>query len=471
MIPDVLVSSIKPPHFEDVEQALLGAILTNNRSFEKVADILRPEHFYDPAHGRIFDAIAKAIDVGRTASPVTLRAMFDADEGLKQDGGGTYLVELASNVITIINAREYARIIRDAYLRRQMIEVGLDMVADAVEEDIQRPAEKRIEAAEGKLYELGERKGGGGGTVTLFDALSRADEVIDKAQKAVDGITGVPSGLIDLDKRLGGFQPAELYVIAGRPSMGKTAISLTIALNAARAGHAVMFFSLEMSAAQLAMRVYAQMTGISMQQQRGRLEPHQFSALARARSELMNTPLFIEDGSALTLPQMRTAARKRKRRGGLSMIVIDYLGLAKPTDARLQKVHQIEEITTGLKALSKELDMPVVLLAQLSRGVEQREDKRPMLSDLRDSGAIEQDADAVMFVFREEYYLERDQPQPGHDHAKWAASMDAWSNRMSACKGVAEVITAKFRQGEVGTDRMRFDGARQLFENLAYSER
>lgn len=465
-----LIAGITPPANEEAEQALLGAILVNNRAYEKVSDLLRPEHFHDPVHQRIYAAIAKTIDAGRMASPVTLRAMFDADEGLAGEGGGGYLAELAGNLVTIINARDYARTICDAFLRRELIEVGLEMVADAAAEDIDRPAEKRLEEAEGRLYELAERRGGARGSVALIDALSQADEIIDKAQRAADGITGVPSGLVELDRRLGGFQPAELYVLAGRPSMGKTALGLTIAANAARAGHPVLFFSLEMSAAQLAMRVYAQSTGISVQQQRSRLEPQQFATLAQARGELLNVPLHIEDGGAMTLPQMRAAARKQKRRGGLAMVVIDYLGLARPTDARLQKVHQIEEITTGLKALSKELDIPVLLLAQLSRAVEQREDKRPMLSDLRDSGAIEQDADTVMFVYREEYYLEREQPQPGHDQAKWADAMTGWSNRMGACQGVAEVITAKFRQGEIGTDRMRFDGARQLFENLAYSE-
>lgn len=470
MMEQSTLSGIIPPSNEEAEQGILGALLASNKAYEKVADILRPEHFYDPAHQRIYAAIASSIDAGRPANPVTLKAMFDADEALKENGGGEYLTALFSSFVTILNAREYAKTIRDLFLRRQMIEVGLDLVADAVAEDIARPAEKRIEEAEGRLYELAERRGGARGSVALIDALAQADEIIDRAQKATDGITGVPSGLVDLDRRLGGFQPAELYVLAGRPSMGKTALGLTIATNAASAGHPVLFFSLEMSAAQLAMRVYAQSTGISVQQQRARLTSDQFRSLARAREQLARSPLHIEDGGAMTLPQMRAAARKQKRRGGLGMIVIDYLGLARPTDARLQKVHQIEEITTGLKALTKELEVPIILLAQLSRGVEQREDKRPMLSDLRDSGAIEQDADTVMFVYREEYYLEREQPQPGADHGKWADQMTAWTNRMTACQGVAEIITAKFRQGEVGTDRTRFDGARQLFENLAHAE-
>jgi replicative DNA helicase len=333
------------------------------------------------------------------------------------------------------------------------------MAADVTVDDPDRTADDRLESYESRLFELAEAGGDRPGGSAMPGVMAGTLALIDRAQKAVDGISGIPTGLVDVDRRLGGLQAGELYVVAGRPGMGKTAFGLTLAVAAARAGRKVRFHSLEMAEAQLGQRLIAQRTGISIQQQRRPLTLEQHRQIAESAAVLSGLPLTIDDTDALTMAGIRTRARRQKRRGGLDMLVIDYLGLIRPADPKAPKVYQIEEITIGCKRLAKQLGIPVVLLAQLNRGVEQRDDKRPNLADLRDSGSIEQDADVVMLLYREEYYLAKEEPDDPGKAGDWLARMDK-------VRGVAEVITAKFRQGEAGTDRVQFDGARQRFATL-----
>lgn len=462
-----------PPHNEEAEQALLGALLVNNKAYGKVGEFLRPEHFYDPAHQRLYGAIAELIEAGRVASPVTLRAHFDQVPELASSGGGAYLAELAANVVTVVNAGDYGRTIHDLFLCRQIIEIAAGMNDAAYAADIASdPAGiiARGEADLAMLQDLGRVDGGG---ATLDQVIADAWEAIQRAQACPDGVSGVPSGLKDLDRMTGGFQPADLIIIAGRPSMGKTVIATTASVNAALRGYVPLFNSLEMGTASLGLRLLATRSDVPVNELRRPLSPSQIAAVQEAKQYYAGLPLTVDTDSGLTVAQIRARARAHKRRHGLSMLVVDYLGLINAEDRRANKVHQIEENTKALKALAKELDVPVILLCQLSREVEKREDKRPQLSDLRDSGAIEQDADVVMFVYREHYYLTRSDParRPGEAQDKFNDRYAEWQAREEATRNISEVIIAKNRQGEIGTVRLRFDGRRQVFEDLHDGER
>lgn len=458
----------KPPANEEAEQALLGALLVNNRAFAKVSDLLRPEHFYDPVHQRIFAAVAETITAGRVASPVTLRPLFDADPDLQQEGGGAYLAELAGNVVTVVNAGDYGKTIHDLFIRRQLIEVAAEALERAYVPDLTAP-EDLIADLDASTAAL--RAHTCGGDVTLATAADAVDEAIraaERAQQAPDGISGLATGLADLDYRLGGLHPGDLIIIAGRPSMGKTVLATTMATNVAGRGEPVQFNSLEMSTISLGQRLLASRSGISAQDQRGPLSPEQFQRLIEARQHFASMPLRIDPQAGLTAAQIAARARLHQRKHGLRLLAIDYLGLVSPADPKANKVHQVEETTKALKLLAKELNIPVVLLCQLSRQVEMREDKRPTLADLRDSGAIEQDADVVMFVFREQYYLERAEPMRRANESQDAfnARYADWTQRLGECQGIGEIIIGKNRQGSTGTVTVRFDGRRQVFENL-----
>ncbi len=467
-----------PPANLEAEQALLGATLINNRAFEQVSDFLKPEHFGNKAHGRIFEAIGQQIERGQEANPTTLRFYFENDEELSDLGGHTYLARLATNAVTIINARHYGQTIHDLFLRRQLIDLGEDTVNEAFAPEIDDSALDQIERAEQRLYELATIGDYQGGFIEFPAVLTAAIEMAEAAYKRDGKLTGVSTGLTDLDDLLGGLHKSDLIILAGRPSMGKTALATNIAFHAAKNllresdeqgkskvvnGAVVGFFSLEMSSEQLATRILAEESGVASDLiRRGKMGNSEFEKIVRASHELQRAPLFIDDTPALTVSALRTRARRLKRQQDLGLIVVDYLQLLSGSYARQDnRVQEISEITRGLKTLAKELSVPVLALSQLSRQVEQRDDKRPQLSDLRESGAIEQDADVVMFIFREEYYLARREPRENTpEHQVWQEEMDQIHN-------IAEVIVAKQRHGPAGKTILQFNALLTKFSNLA----
>ncbi len=482
-----------PPHNFEAEMALLGAILANNRAVEKVTEFLRPEHFADAKHGRIYDACQRLIERGQLANPVTLKNLFEQDDALTEIGGNAYLARLAASAVSIINAGEYGRTIHDLYLRRELIELGGEVVNHAYEVTLEETALNQIEEAERNLYELATTGQFGGAFVTLAEAMTEAIHSAEKAFKRSSHVTGVTTGLIDLDRKLGGLHASDLVILAGRPSMGKTALATNIAFNAAAAyreepdpegkvqvaeGAKVAFFSLEMSAEQLANRILAEQTGLPSDKiRRGEVGRDDFPRFLEAVQRLQRLPLFIDDTPALSVSALRTRARRLKRQHGVGLIVIDYLQLLQPggTTRNENRVQEVSEITRGLKALAKELDIPVLALSQLSRAVEQREDKRPQLADLRESGSIEQDADVVMFIFREQYYLERSHPsqRPDESEEKYLQREEKWKERCEKAHNKAEVNIAKQRHGPIGTINLLFEATLTRFDNLeqaAYDE-
>ncbi|MBI1261519.1 MAG: replicative DNA helicase [Rhizobiales bacterium] len=465
------------PHNIEAEQALIGVMLINNEAYDRIASFLEPRHFFDPLHGRIYEAAAKLITAGHLASPVTLKNYFERDEALAEIGGPQYLARLAGAATTIINVDEYARMIYDLAVRRDLITVGTDIHNRAYEAPIDDTPAQQILDAEQALYQLAESGKYEGGFQNFHEALKVAIDMAAAAYERDGGLSGISTGLRDLDSRLGGLQPSDLLILAGRPSMGKTALATNIAFNAAKAykaehqtdgsvkvldGAIVGFFSLEMSAEQLATRLLAEQSGVPSERiRRGKIDENEFHQLVDASRELQSVPLYIDDTGGLTIATLAARARRLKRQRGLGLLVIDYLQLlsggGKYGDNRVQEVTQI---TTGLKALAKELNVPILALSQLSRQVEAREDKRPQLSDLRESGSIEQDADVVMFVFREEYYVSRKEPREGTpEHL-------AWQDEMGHVHGLAEVIIGKQRHGPTGTVKMQFQADVTRFSNL-----
>jgi replicative DNA helicase len=473
--PSSRVRAVEPrqvPHNIEAEQGLLGAILVDNRAFERVSEFLKPEHFYAPAHGRIFEAAAKLIERGNVATAVTLKGVFDGDADLEHLGGAAYLADLAGSVVTILSVQDYARTIFELHLRRELIAMGEEMVNEAHRHDLDAPATEQIEAAERKLYDLATVGDTGSGFISFTASLTKAVDMAEAAYKRDSHITGVTTGLADMNKKLGGLQKSDLLILAGRPSMGKTALATNIAFNAARAyaesngkdGAMVAFFSLEMSAEQLATRILAEVSEVPSEKiRRGEVRDTEFRRFVEASQKLGSVPFYIDDTPALSIAQVRTRSRRLKRQYGLGLIVIDYLQLLRGSGtgrAAENRVLEISEITRGLKALAKELAVPVLALSQLSRAVEQREDKRPQLSDLRESGTIEQDSDVVMFVYREEYYVERRQPAEG------TAEHATWQDEMSRAHNIAEVIIGKQRHGPIGTVKLYFDGQFTKFSDL-----
>lgn len=479
-----------PPRNEEAEQALLGAILVNNQAFQRVIEIVAAEHFSNPAHARIFSAAAKLIERGQIADPVTLRTYFEQDRALADVGGAAYLARLAAASATIINAEHYAQAIRDLALRRELIALGEDIVNTAHDSGPDVTAVTQVETAEQRLFNLATTGSSEGGFRTFESALVEAIRMAEAAFKRSGHVAGVATGFIDMDRRLGGLHPSDLVILAGRPAMGKTALATNIAFHAAchyregrnpdgsvkaEDGAVVAFFSLEMSAEQLATRILAEVSGVPSDQiRRGEVKAEEFPKFVEASQTLASIPLFIDDTPALSISAVRTRARRLARQRGLGMIVVDYLQLLRGSSTARQenRVQEISEITRGLKAIAKELNVPVLALSQLSRAVEQREDKRPQLADLRESGSIEQDADVVMFVFREEYYL-RPEParRPEETDDKFNDRYQRWSQRLQEVADTAEVIIAKQRHGPTGTVRLRFDGRITKFDNLAEDDR
>lgn len=474
------------PHNYEAEMALIGAILANNRAYERVQEFLLPDHFADPAHARVYEACSRLIDRGQLVEPVTLKNFFNNDEALKEIGGAAYLAELANSVITIQNAPDLGREIYDCFLRRELIDIGETVANSAYEHDIDEPATQQIEVAESKLFQLAEQGAIEGGFQDFRTAVTAAVDLAAAAYKRETEIVGVSTGFRDLDDKLGGFHRSDLIIIAGRPSMGKTAFATNIAYNAASpvtrttddAGNnieereIIAFFSLEMSAEQLATRIISEQAHVRSDAiRRGDVSEEEYNRVFAVSQALHSLKLFIDDTPALTVAQIRTRSRRLKRQHGLSMIVIDYLQLINPpAGGRSEnRVQEVSHITRSLKALAKELDVPVIALSQLSRAVEQREEKRPQLSDLRESGSIEQDADVVMFLYRDEYYLDREgRDQREHEtEEKFARRLE----RLEQSRGKAEVIIGKQRHGPIGTVELRFIGEFTQFSDLAASER
>lgn len=445
--------AISVPYNLELEQSFLGDAIFDTRSrIEELAQSIRPEDFYDLKHQQIW---ASAIAHAEHGAAMTAEGLAKiVGEDLRP-----YLADLQDRRMRV-NPAYCIKSLRDLSLKREVAEFGEVTKRDACDADPTRSGRDLLEAAEARLYSVAEHGSGRNRASTMADARRKADAMIERVHKSGGGLSGIPTGIAALDKRLGGLRDSELIIAAGRPGMGKTALALTLAVSAAKTGKKVKIVSLEMSEEQLVQRLYAQFTGISVQEQLKAGAPlSMFRRLADAGNLLDELPISIDASDTQTVTSIRAEARRDKRRGGLDLLIIDYLGLIQPSDPKAQKVHQIEQITTGLKRLSKELNIPVVLLAQLNRGVESRDDKRPGLADLRDSGSIEQDADVVMLLYRAEYYLAKEEPE---DSSKWAA----WSERREAAKGKADIITAKYRQGETGTDTVRFDGVRQVFADL-----
>jgi replicative DNA helicase len=471
------VAALGVPHSIEAEQQLLGAILTNNDLFDRVAQILRAEHFYDPVHARIFETAAARIAKNNLASPVTLKAFLEDDAGLAELGGPAYLMRLAGAAISSFAVRDYAEMIYDLAIRRELIDVGNEIAAKAARVEVQSEPKEQIVEAEQKLYALAEQGQTEQGFQSFLTAVTDAVKVANAAYQREGGLAGVSTGLIDMDKKLGGLHRSDLLILAGRPSMGKTSLATNVAFNIARAykkgitssgeegavdGGVVGFFSLEMSAEQLASRILSEVAEIpSNQIRRGDFTEGEFRRIVDAAKELEAAPLFIDDTPALPISQLAARARRLKRTHGLDALFVDYLQLVRGTGRSENRVNEISEITMGLKAIAKELDIPVVALSQLSRQVENREDKRPQLSDLRESGSIEQDADVVMFVFREEYYKEREKPG---DHE--LDKMAIWQEEMERLHGKAEVVIGKQRHGPIGTVELSFEGQFTRFGNL-----
>ena len=468
------------PHNVEAEAALLGALMIDNRLVADVQMMLRPDHFFEDVHGRIYSAVLAMADRNMVANPVTLRPMFDADEPMKDLGGPGYLAKLTGSGAALIGARDFARQIYDLALLRELVTVGRDMVEGALDTSEAIDPKAEIEKAEMALYTVAEAGGETGGTKTFAQATRLAVEMAEKARNSGGGLSGITTGLESLNARTGGLHHSDLLILAGRPGMGKTALATNIAFNTARrwlrdqedgiapeksAGARVAFFSLEMSADQLATRILAENSGISSEALRmGKISTSDFRNLARAAAELQTLPLFIDDTPALTIAALRTRARRMKRQHKIGFIVVDYLQLLQGSGNGRDgnRVQEISEISRGLKTLAKELDVPVMALSQLSRAVEQREDKRPQLSDLRESGSIEQDADIVMFVYREEYYVAAQEPRDADD-----PKMAEWAAQMEKVHGLAEVVIAKQRHGATGKVRLKFEANVTRFSDLA----
>ncbi len=479
------LSQRQPPTNERAEMALLGALLANNKAYERISDFLTPEHFADPIHGRIYQAIARRVERQELADGVTLKAEFEHSGVLDEVGGTAYLAQLLTAMVGIINAGEYGRAIYDAWLRRQLIDVGEEIVNNAFGAMPELDGKEQIEAAEQGLFQLAEKGNTSAGFVTLKAALIKAIDSAERAFNRTGHVSGLSTGLRDLDKKTGGMHPSDLVILAGRPGMGKTALATKIGYGAARAllrdaEHAgpdtvptgtVAIFSLEMSAEQLATRLLAEEARVSADKiRRGDIGAKDFEKFLVVSREIAALPMQIDDTPALSLSALRTRCRRLKRKNGLALVIIDYLQLMRPSVGTKveNRVQEISQITQGLKALAKEMEVPVIALSQLSRAVESREDKRPQLADLRESGSIEQDADMVMFIYRDAYYLQQREPkQIAFDNMeKFQNAHEKWQADMTDVYNKAELIIEKQRHGPTGKIDLLFEGEFTRYADL-----
>ena len=467
------------PNNIEAEQALLGAILVNNDAFYRVSDFLKAAHFHEPLHRKIYEVLAEFIRMGKTANPVTVKTFLPADQKVGDMTVAYYLARLAAEAVTVINAADYGRAIYDLATRRALITVGEDMVNIAYDAPVDMSPREQIEDAERRLFELAETGRYDGGFESFTDAVKTAVDMANAAYMRDGHLSGISTGFRDMDRRMGGLQPSDLVIVAGRPGMGKSSLATNIAFHIANAyepapqadgsfkaasGGVVGLFSLEMSSEQLATRIISEQTEIpSSKIRRGEISEADFEKLVACSQMMQRLTLYIDQTGGISIAQLAARARRLKRQRGLDIIIIDYIQLMTGSSKRASenRVQEITEITTGLKALAKELNVPIIALSQLSRQVESRDDKRPQLSDLRESGSIEQDADVVLFVFREEYYLKNREPKPGtEEYFKWEAEMNE-------TRGKAEIIIAKQRHGPTGTVQMGFQGEFTRFFDLA----
>ncbi len=457
------------PNNIEAEQAVIGSILVTNEIFDELNTIVSSANFYDPMHQKIFGAIENLIYKGLLANPITLKNYFE-DE--KDDlNVPEYLVKITKFSTSTRQATEYSKIIYDMYVRRELIKISEQTIDTAKLNDLNTSGQNIIENSERLLFDLAEKGSFNSSLVKFDEAMKQTIEMASAAYKNEEGIVGVPTGLRDLDDRLGGLHQSDLVIIAGRPSMGKTALATNIAFNAAQKlqdkgnKSTIAFFSLEMSSEQLSTRILAEQSRIKSNDiRRGRISDEQFDKFIETSKNIAELPLYIDETPAISIAAMSNRARRIKRLFGLDMVVVDYIQLMRGTfNNKDGRVQEISEITQGLKAIAKELSVPVVALSQLSRAVEQRDDKKPILADLRESGSIEQDADVVMFVYREAYYLERKEPRPATvEHAEWQAKMNEVSN-------LAEIIIGKQRHGPTGNVMLEFEAMFTKFKDTQIS--
>ena len=465
------------PHSIEAEQQLLGGLLNNNDLYYSLEDKVDPEHFYDPVHSRIFEIISTRIKDGKLASAVTVNTFLTEDEGLKELGGSSYLAQLMAGSVASSAIKDYSKLVYDLAIRRELIILGQEISSRAQSIKVDEQPEEQIILAEQNLYKIGDSGKSETGFKSFLKALGEAVQVANAAHHRDGNLAGISTGFIDLDKKMGGLHSSDLIILAGRPSMGKTSLATNIAYNIAKSfkkndnadgtsetvnGGIVGFYSLEMSAEQLAARILSETAEIPSEQiRRGDMTESEFRRFVEAAKSIESSPLFIDDTPALTIAQLASRARRLKRTHGLDALIIDYLQLVRAGSSKDNRVNEISEITQGLKAIAKELNIPVIALSQLSRQVENRDDKRPQLADLRESGSIEQDADVVLFVYREEYYKEREKPSD-HDLEKMAI----WQEEMDRLHGRAELILGKQRHGPIGTVELSFEGKYTRFGNL-----
>lgn len=464
----------------EAEQAVLAAVLMNNRALERISEFLKPEHFTHPAHQEIYRLAEKQFAAGIPFDIITAKNYLDQQGVLESVGGVDYLTQLSSAGATVVNVDQYGHIVYDNALRRELINLGQEITDNAFIEDLDQPVARQIEVAEQKLFEMSVTGTAEKGATSMANALRAALEEAEVAYKADGKLSGLTTGFRDLDKSISGLHHSDLIIIAGRPAMGKTAFAMNVAFNAASAilsgranqqyKGAVIFFSLEMSASQLATRVLSSQTKVPMGSMRnGSLTDEEFLKMTQYSDALSKVPLYFDDTPGMSVPMMRTRARRIARKhGGIALIVIDYLQLMTAPGGRRSenRVQEISEITRGLKMLAKEMDVPVIALSQLSRTVESRDDKRPMLSDLRESGSIEQDADLVMFTYREEYYLDNRDPSQKLSSRDSTSSSDNWKTRLERARGKADIIIGKNRHGRPETVSLKFTGEYSLFDDL-----
>ncbi|MDA8822778.1 replicative DNA helicase [Candidatus Pelagibacter bacterium] len=462
----------KQPSNLEAEQALLGSILVNNDIIDEVSTIVNSNIFYDPAHIKIYEVIESLNNKGMIANPITLKNFFEKDNMLNEVGGTEYLVKLTRFSGSAKQAVDYAKIIHEMYLRRELVQISDKLSSDTLNASSQEQnAENIIESTEKSLFDLAERGSFSQSFLKFNQALDQTIEMATLAMKSDQGIVGVPTGLTDLDEKLGGLHKSDLVILAGRPGMGKTALATNIAYHASQnllsrqEKSSVAFFSLEMSSEQLSTRILSEQARIKSDDiRRGKVTESEINRYIETSRNIYNLPLYIDETPAITISTLSNRARRIKRLFGLSLIVVDYIQLMRAPSANNRvdnRVQEVSEITQGLKALAKELKVPVLALSQLSRAVESRDDKKPQLSDLRESGSIEQDADVVMFVFREAYYLENKQPKLGSiEHAEW-------QSKMNDVNGLADIILGKQRHGPTGTIKVEFEGIYTKFKDLS----
>jgi replicative DNA helicase len=463
------------PASMDAEQALLGSILYDNAAMERIPEKLRPDHFHEPFHARMYEAVLEFVHKGRLIEPIVFMERFRHDQAFAELGGLHYFADLVDRAPPSANAPEYAETIYDLAMRRDLIRLG-EQLATVARTDRRTPAPEIVELTERELFAIASQKHQKGLT-SFASVLERSLEMAAQAYARDGEMAGLATGLMDLDKKLGGLRPSDLIVLAGRPSMGKTALATNIAFHVARTyefeedaegrrktarGGVVAFFSLEMSEEQLGLRILADASGVQGDRiMKGDIDATEFARIVDAAREIQGAPLYIDDTGAISIAALTTRCRRMKRTTGLDLVVVDYLQLVMGTRPGMETPARIAEVTQGLKAMAKDLDIPVIALSQVSRKVEEREDKRPQLSDLRESGSIEQDADAVLFVFREHYYLSRSEPKEGTPkHMEWEEACEA-------CRNVAEVIIGKQRHGPIGTVKLAFSGDTTKFSNHA----